>query len=113
MKGISVILCCYNSAQRMGETLTHLANQELDYPIVWENILDDNNSKDNTLSVAKEIWHSLHVGIPFKIISENKQGLAHARRRGIDESKYGYLLFCDDDNWLEKSYLQIAFELLE
>jgi glycosyltransferase involved in cell wall biosynthesis len=113
MNGISVIVCCYNSADRLRETLTHLSKQALTYAISWEVILVDNNSTDNTLTVANELWHSFKVDIPFKIISENKQGLAHARRKGIDESQYDYLIFCDDDNWLDKNYLQLAFEILE
>src|SRR5258708_7275133 len=102
MKGISVIICCYNSAKRIAETLTHLSQQELDLGISWEVILVDNNSQDKTTEVANITWHSFKRDVPFKIILEPRQGLAHARRKGIDESRYDYLLFCDDDNWLEK-----------
>jgi len=113
MRGISVIVCCYNSAGRLRETLIHLSKQELAYAISWEIILVDNNSNDNTPTVANVLWYSFKKDIPFKVISENKQGLAYARRKGIDESQYDYLLFCDDDNWLDKNYLQLAFEILE
>jgi len=108
-----VILCCYNSSKRLPDTLTHLANQEFNTAIPWEIILVDNNSRDNTLSVAEGTWRLLKGTASFKTVIENKQGLAHARRRGIDESRFDYLLFCDDDNWLEKSYIENAFEILE
>ena len=108
-----MILCCYNSANRIRETLFHLSKQELDHNVSWEVILVDNNSNDSTLAAANDIWDSFRVDVPFKIISENKQGLAHARRRGIEESNYDYLLFCDDDNWLDKNYLQLGYLILE
>jgi hypothetical protein len=39
-------------------------------------------------------------------------GLAYARRRGVMEAAYEYIVFCDDDNWLAPDYLSIAREIL-
>jgi len=35
-EGVSVIICCYNSAKRLPETLRHLAKQKLDTAFPWE-----------------------------------------------------------------------------
>lgn len=112
-KGISVVLCCYNSAKRLQSTLEHLAKQKVPTQILWEIIIVDNNSDDNTTHFAKKIWENLHVSVPFKIISEQQQGLSFARKTGVVASKYKYILFCDDDNWLEENYIASAYEIME
>ena len=59
MKGISIIICCYNSAKRLHETLKHLALQQVSDTIHWEVILVNNNSTDATTQIALEIWNGL------------------------------------------------------
>ena len=43
-------------------------------------------------------------------VDESKPGLTHARERGMKSAKYDVYLFCDDDNWLECNYVQLAFD---
>src|SRR6185437_11337360 len=101
--GISVIICCYNSATRITPTLQHLFNQKGISLSSWEIIVVDNASTDNTCEKAIEIWESFGPGKPdFKVISEPTPGLSAARQKGINEALYDYVLFCDDDNWLDE-----------
>ena len=108
---ISVIICCYNSSKRIVPTLTALSNQNLKTD--WEVILVDNNSSDDTVSVSTKIWSQLNNDIPFKIVTEPNQGLSFARKKGITEAKGKYLLFCDDDNWLDTDYLHYSVDIME
>ena len=111
-KGVSVIMCCYNSASRLRETLRYLALQKTE--VVCEIILVDNASTDNTKEVAVKCWSEFGcTAIPLKIVDQPVQGLLFAREKGIDSSKYNVLIFCDDDNWLEQSYVQNAYDILE
>ncbi len=111
--GISVIICCYNSSKRIPEVLQALVEQKFNSPILWEIVLVDNASTDNTSSIALSIWKSLNAGIDFRITYETLPGLANARARGIQESRYEYLVFCDDDNWLFPDYLQGVYNILQ
>lgn len=113
MDGISVIICCYNSASRLPETLRHLAMQKVLEPLQWEVLIIDNGSTDNTAVVAQQEW-TKYAGadVPIKIIRENEPGLSAARERGIGESAFDYLIFCDDDNWLQQEYVQNAWSVL-
>lgn len=106
--GISVIVCCYNSALRLPETLLHIALQETNPNLLWEVIVVDNNSKDNTAEIAATLWKQNYSNIQFSVVFEPLPGLSHARNKGYKAAKYSLLVFCDDDNWLEKSYLQYA-----
>lgn len=112
IKGVSVIICCYNSSKRLGETLKRLSVQKInDTPC--EIVIVDNASTDNTASLARETWDALGASIPMRIINESKPGLSHAREAGINASSYTYIIFCDDDNWLEENYIATAFSIME
>ncbi len=112
--GISVIVPCFNSRARLAPTLAHLANQK-NIPLShWEVIIVDNASTDSTAEFSLETWNA-HVGDKpdFKVVKEMTQGLSFARKKGIHEARFDYVLFCDDDNWLDENYLSTALKILE
>ncbi|NNK71936.1 MAG: glycosyltransferase family 2 protein [Flavobacteriaceae bacterium] len=109
MDGVSVILCCYNSASRLSETLGHLAKQKVPENVNWELVLVDNNSTDNTAEVARQYWSDAGSVVPLNIIMETKPGLSFARNAGMQAAKYDIFLFCDDDNWLDPDYVGLVY----
>lgn len=110
--GVSIVLCCFNSAKRLPDTLFHLSQQKIPKNIEVEIIIVDNNSTDQTTGIAQEIWAKLHDPLPLKIIAQPIPGLAHAREKGIEEAAYEFIVLCDDDNWLEENYLTLAYRIL-
>ncbi|MDD2635215.1 MAG: glycosyltransferase [Bacteroidales bacterium] len=113
-KGVTVIVCCYNSAPRLPETIKHLALQKVPIGFKWEVIVANNNSSDNTVEVAKTEWLKYpQCEADFKIIDEPKPGLSYAREAGINASAFEYLVFCDDDNWLDENYVEKGFLIFE
>jgi glycosyltransferase involved in cell wall biosynthesis len=112
-KGISVIICCYNSAKRLPQTLLHIAKQQLTDTIECELIVVDNNCNDDTVDVTNAIWKELASNIPLTIVEEKTPGLSSARQKGVAAAKYEYIIFCDDDNWLNPFYVVKGFNLME
>lgn len=113
MEGVSIIVCCYNSAERIEKTLEHIAAQEVDN-INSEVIIVDNASADNTAGMAKAVWNKTNNStINFNAIYEPTPGLAYARKKGIDAASFDCLIFCDDDNWLDKNYVQNTYALFK
>lgn len=110
--GISVVICCYNSSNRIGNTLYHLSKQCLSAEIPWEVVIVDNNSTDHTANFAKKILADLGM-TNYKIVSEPTPGLSPARACGVKHSTFDLILFCDDDNWLNEDYLSIAITLMQ
>ena len=110
--GFSIIVCCFNSEKRIGKTLEYLSKLELN-SLLCEIILVDNNSRDRTVNIAKEKWASMNAPFDLKIVYEKKSGLTYARKKGIDFANFDYIIFCDDDNWLQENYLQVAFKYLQ
>ncbi len=111
--GISIIICCYNSASRIYETLRHLSLQKTPGDLAWEIVLVDNASTDNTRELASKLWRELgRSDIKLKIVNQPMQGLSFARTKGIAISRYNTIIFCDDDNWLQSNYLLDAYSIL-
>jgi glycosyltransferase involved in cell wall biosynthesis len=111
-KGISVIVCCYNSATRLPDTLGHLLKQKTN-GFDWEIIVVDNASTDNTSQLSGQLFSEKLPKENFKVVREETPGLSNARRKGYLTSQYQYLLFCDDDNWMQEDYLQLAFTTMK
>jgi glycosyltransferase involved in cell wall biosynthesis len=104
-KGISIIMCCYNSSALLEPTMQHLAalDRPVDCPV--ELIIVDNTSTDDTPKLAAALWKNAGYPFDMEIHSEPKQGLIFARQKGLDVSHFEFILFVDDDNWLSAGYL--------
>lgn len=112
MNGISLILCCHNSAKRLPETLKHIAAQRFTKSLSWEVIVINNNSADSTKQTAQDIWRALESPVPLNVFDEIKPGLSFAREKGIQVATYDILLWCDDDNWLCYDYVETAYDVM-
>jgi glycosyltransferase involved in cell wall biosynthesis len=108
--GVSVIICCYNSAARLGATLEHLASQRTGARLCWEVIVVDNNSSDETAQVARSAWPLAHP-IPLRIVVEDRPGLSNARAKGLAEAKFEFVSFIDDDNWVAPDWVQTVADI--
>jgi glycosyltransferase involved in cell wall biosynthesis len=111
-EGVSIIICSFNGALRLPETLKHLANQVV-FSVKWEVILVSNKSTDNTIKVARETWSNLNCQTPLIIIDEPNPGKSNALKNGAFRAKYDYFIVCDDDNWLDPGYVQTSFEIMQ
>jgi glycosyltransferase involved in cell wall biosynthesis len=111
-KGFSIIVCCYNSADVIEDTLRSLCNLQTDNRFDIELLIIDNCSTDGTSDISKRFLSLNKCSFTFKIFTENKAGLSFARKRGIDEAGFEYLILCDDDNRLSPDYAIKSFELM-
>ena len=92
---VSLIIATYNGAKKLPTTLESLTKQTLESD-VWEVVVVNNNSTDNTAEVVTEFAKS-HPELRVKLVFEPQQGLSYARNRGIDESEGEYIIIIDDD----------------
>lgn len=107
-KGISIVLCTYNGKSKLAETLSHILSQKCVYP--WELLLIDNASTDGTFEFVIDFLSI--TNIDYRVLKCPKPGKMNAFWLGINNSKYGYILDCDDDNHLDENYLQKGLEIL-
>ena len=104
--GVSVVVCCHNSAPRLPETLARLAMQRTSAR--WEVIVVDNASTDGTAAVAHAVWTRYGAPVDLLVVAEPEAGLSNARKAGIRAARHDVLVFADDDNWLEPDYVELA-----
>lgn len=107
--GVSVVIISYNGENRIVPTLEHLSAQK-NINFEWEVLIIDNNSSDNTGATAKNYWQNSNNICPLRVINETRSGAMYARKCGMINSNYRYMLYCDDDNWLSENYVKTAFD---
>ncbi len=101
---LSVIICTYNRDKYIYTTLEKIAHNS--FPCGnYEIILVNNNSTDNTETCCQRFANDFPE-VDFHYYVETKQGLSHARNRGIQESTGDWLIFLDDDSFVDTTYLQ-------
>lgn len=103
---ISVIICTYNREKFLPKALASLTEQTVG-PNVYEIVIVNNNSTDNTEQISKE-FIATHPELNIKYVVETQKGLSSARNRGIIESSSELIAFIDDDAEVEKNYLETA-----
>jgi len=110
--GVSIVVCCHNSASRLSPTLTHLMAQQMSQKhISWEVIVVDNASTDDTATLARNLW-SKETPASLRVVNEPQQGLIYARIRGFEEARFELVSFVDDDNWVCPQWVQTVSELM-
>lgn len=89
---LTIIICTYNRAKYLELCLDSLMNclQLVEY---CEVLVVDNNSTDDTRAIAESYAGKL----PLRYVFEARQGLSHARNRGLAEARTDWLAFLDDD----------------
>lgn len=107
---ISIIVCCYNSADRLPNTLRHLADQEFTEDRSCEVVLVDNASTDRTATVAQALWDSYGSAVPLRVVVQPKPGLSHAREAGLAAAAGRVISFVDDDNWVCPAWNRLIVE---
>ena len=110
---VSVIICTYNGAKLLPETLRHLALQQVPEGFSWEILLIDNGSIDDSLETGRKEWQKYTWTAQFKALCEPKAGKLHALETAFARAEGRYLLICDQDNWLSKDYVQLAYSIME
>jgi glycosyltransferase involved in cell wall biosynthesis len=106
----SIIVCTYNRASSLLDTLRALKAQKPVDGREWEVIVVDNNSKDDTqqvVAVFQRDWPMLRYEF------EREQGLSHARNHGIASARGDILLFTDDDVIPEPDWMEVTLAGLE
>ncbi len=103
----SVIVCTYNRADSLRDTLRALHGQHASPSLQWEVIVVDNNSADRTREVVESIQREWPL---LRYEFEGRQGLSHARNHGIFSARGEVLLFTDDDVLPEPEWLETTLD---
>jgi glycosyltransferase involved in cell wall biosynthesis len=100
---LTIVICTHNPRPHyLDKTLDALRSQTLSKS-EWELLVIDNASNIPVADKWDISWHP-----NGRHVSEPQLGVAFARRRGINEAATKLIVFVDDDNILDASYLAEA-----
>lgn len=105
---VSVIIPVYNSEKFINKCVDSVLEQNFqDYEI----ILINDGSKDN----SKEILDGYKEKYPEKItvIHQENMGVSKTRNNAIKMAKGKYIMFIDNDDFLDKDYIEIFVKEIE
>jgi glucosyl-dolichyl phosphate glucuronosyltransferase len=102
---VSVLICTYNRAQLLRETLAAIRQLSMPENCDVEVIVVDNNSADNTALVLEHARADSRVQIVH--LKETQQGKSFALNRGLAEARGDVVALTDDDvvpstEWLRR-----------
>jgi glycosyltransferase involved in cell wall biosynthesis len=105
---ISVIIPVYNAQDFIGRCLDSiLANDFDDYEII---VIND-GSKDDSLQILHE-YRNQHPD-KIRVYDQENQGVAKTRNSGIIYSKGEYIMFVDNDDYVDREYISTFVEEIE
>jgi glycosyltransferase involved in cell wall biosynthesis len=99
---ISLIICTRNRSAKLAQVFKCLESA-YDKSLLFEVVVVDNNSTDDTQNVINSFINSSKLNI--KNVFEVRTGSGHARNCGIIASSGDVLIFNDDDCYMEKDYI--------
>ena len=102
---VSVLICTYNRAALLGETLDSLAAMSAP-SFSWNVIVVDNNSSDATPETVNSRIASFPA--PLIYLRDSRQGKSYALNTGLDNTKATFIAFTDDDVRVDPRWLESA-----
>ncbi len=97
----TVIICTWNRARLLKQTLAAMATLRAPPAGRWELILVNNNSTDATERVVQEFRDRL----PLRCLHETRPGKAHAANLALEHARGQLLVWTDDDVLPEPDWL--------
>ncbi|MFI3289274.1 MAG: glycosyltransferase [Rikenellaceae bacterium] len=103
MKKLTLIIATYNRALQVLETLSSVIQQDAD-PSLWECIVVNNNSSDDTISRVSD-FIAKNPTFDIRLVTETRQGLSHARNCGMSVATTPLFAIIDDDELIVPKFI--------
>lgn len=102
---LDVVVPTYTRSHLLRRTLSSLLQASVPDGLEVVILVVDNNSKDDTEQVIREIQKT--ASIPIVYVKETKQGLSHARNAGIAAGTGTIIGFIDDDEEVDAHWFEV------
>ena len=109
---IDVVICTYNNAAMLSETLESIAGQMTSKAIEFKVLVVDNASTDGTAQVVDGFAATGRIP-HLRRVYEAEQGLVPARIRGVLETSAPWIAFVDDDCVLANDWVSNAASFIK
>ena len=106
---ISIIIPTFNR----GYTLSQVLDSYYGQKFVHELIIVDDGGSDNTADIVDEFSRKYPQIKTVYLRNEKRRGAPYSRRRGLLAASAEFILFSDDDEFLEENYTEVCLEKLK
>lgn len=106
---ISIIIPTFNR----GYTLTQVLDTYYGQKFVQELIIVDDGGSDNTAGIVDEFSRKYPQVKTVYLRNEKRRGASYSRRRGLLAASAEFVLFGDDDEFLEENYTEVCLGKLK
>jgi glycosyltransferase involved in cell wall biosynthesis len=106
---ISIIIPTFNR----GYTLSQVLDSYYGQKFVQELVIVDDGGTDNTAGVVDEFSQKYPLIKTIYLKNIKRKGAPFSRRRGIEAADSEFILFGEDDNFLEENYTEACLEKLK
>jgi len=106
---LTVVIATYKRAALLDATL-HSLNAVRASGRVWEAIVVDNNSGDDTKAIVAR--HARDFAVPLRYLVETRQGRSSALNAGIAAASGAVIVMTDDDVQVDEGWLTAAGDAL-
>lgn len=108
MKKVTVILPVYNAEDYLERCFDSILNQTYkDYEIMVVN----DGSKDSSYEIIKKYEEKYPDKIT--VINQENKGVARTRNESINRADSKYIMFVDNDDYLDKDYIETYVKAIE
>jgi glucosyl-dolichyl phosphate glucuronosyltransferase len=94
-ESLTVLICTWNRARLLDETLESIAHVHVPAGVRWEVVVVDNNSTDATAAIVRARASTFPVALRY--VFEPRQGKSYAMNTGLAHSHTSLVAFVDDD----------------
>ena len=105
----TIVICTYNRAELLLQCLSSLQPQLQDSDGIEVLVIDNNSSDETAVRVGELLTAFRHL----RYVSEPRQGLSHARNRGVAEARADWIAFLDDDARVLPGYIERLLTLVK
>jgi glycosyltransferase involved in cell wall biosynthesis len=109
-KQISIIVPIYNGEKYLARCLDSLVNQTFGIEKLCLILINDGSS-DGSLKIAESYAKKFPDSV--QVVSQQNSGTAKTRNYGISLAKTKYLMFVDQDDFIDEDYCERFFETAE
>lgn len=97
---VTVAICTRGRWLLLREAIDSLAVQEVPEGVAWEVVVVDNGPEPPPAQIREGLDH-----VPLRVVREPRPGLSHARNRAVREASGAFILWTDDDVYVDRNWI--------
>ena len=108
MSKLTIIIPIYNAKETLSYCLDSINKQTYSN---FNVLLINDGSSDNSLSIARQ--YEKEFPLRYEVIDKENEGVAKTRQLGIKKAKSEYIMFIDNDDFIDETYVSSFMEATE